>query len=274
VRVTLRQRTPSRRYEIRTGGRARLRYRPGMKTYGQFCSIARALDLLGERWTLLIVRELLCGSRRFGEIRRGIPRISRTMLAARLRELAEAGAIERDDDATGPAYRLTRAGEELAAVVRELGTWGQRWLPRDLSRSELDARPLLWDIQRRVRRDALPKEPLVVRIELTDQRGAAARHYLLLRRSEVSLCTANPGFPEELVVRTDRRTLVAWWRGDLTFRQALHAGLAIDGRREWVRAFPDWFDRYLFAAVPPATPATAVRGGGARRATTPHARTA
>ena len=230
-----------------------------MKTYGQFCSMARALDLLGERWTLLIVRELLCGSRRFGEIQRGIPRISRTMLSARLRELADAGAIERHDDATGPTYGLTPAGEELAAVVRELGTWGQRWLRRDLSPSELDARPLLWDIQRRVRRDALPDTPLVVRIELTDQRGAAARHYLLLRRSEVSLCAANPGFPEELVVRTDRRTLIAWWRGDLTFRQAVQSGLAIEGRREWVRAFPEWFDRYLFAAVPPATPATALR---------------
>lgn len=223
-----------------------------MKTYGQFCSMARALDLLGERWTLLIVRELLCGSRRFGEVQRGIPRISRTMLSARFRELADAGVIERLDEATGPAYRLTAAGEELAAVVRELGTWGQRWLPRELPPSQLDPRPLLWDVQRRVRRDALPDTPLVVRIELTDGRGATARHYLLLRRSEVSLCAVNPGFPEEIVVRTDRRTLIAWWRGDLTFRQAVQSGLAIEGRREWVRAFPDWFERYLFAAVPPA----------------------
>ena len=114
-----------------------------MKTYGQFCSIARALDLLGERWTLLIVRELLCGSRRFGEVQRGIPRISRTMLAARLRELVEARAIERLEGKEGPEYRLTPAGEELASVVRELGTWGQRWLARDLEGSELDARPLI-----------------------------------------------------------------------------------------------------------------------------------
>jgi DNA-binding HxlR family transcriptional regulator len=223
-----------------------------MKSHGQFCSMARALDLLGERWTLLIVRELLCGSQRFGEVQRGIPRISRTMLSARFRELVDAGVVTRDDAPDGPAYRLTPAGTELAAVVRELGTWGQRWLSRDLHARELDVRALVWDIQRRVRRDALPEKPLVVRIEFTDVRGAAGRHYLLLRRSEVSLCTSNPGYPEELVLRTDRRTLIGWWRGDLAFREARQAGLVLEGRREWVRAFPDWFDRYLFAAVGPA----------------------
>lgn len=214
--------------------------------------MARALDLLGERWTLLIVRELLCGSRRFGDVRRGIPRISRTMLSARLRELIDAGVVARDHDEDGPAYRLTPAGAELAPVVRELGTWGQRWLPRDLHASELDARPLVWDLHRRVRRDALPDRPIVVRIELTD--GPVAAHYLLLRRSEVSLCTSNPGFPEELCVRTDRRTLIRWWRGDLSFGQARQAGLVVAGRRDWVRAFPGWFERYLFAAVAPASP--------------------
>lgn len=223
-----------------------------MKTYGQFCSIARALDLLGERWTLLVVRELLCGSRRFGELQRGIPRISRTMLSARLRELLDAGVIERHDGDHGPEYGLTPAGRELASVVRELGTWGQRWLTRELPREQLDARPLLWDVQRRVRREALPEQPLVVVIELTDVRGPAARYYLLLRRSEVSLCGANPGFPEELHLRADRRTLIRWWRGDVTFRQALGAGLDLQGRREWVRAFPEWFERYMFAAVAPA----------------------
>jgi DNA-binding HxlR family transcriptional regulator len=227
-----------------------------VKSYGQFCSVARALGLLGERWTLLIVRELLSGSRRFGEVQRGIPRISRTMLSARFRELGDAGVTERHDGDGGPEYRLTPAGLELAAVVRELGTWGQRWLPRELKPSELDASALAWDIHRRVRRDALPEKPFVVRIELTDMRGAAARHYLLLRRNEVSLCTANPGFPEELCLRANRRTLIGWWRGDLTFRQALATGLRLEGRREWVRAFPGWFDRYVFAAVAPASRVT------------------
>ncbi len=219
-----------------------------MTSYGQFCSFARALDLLGERWTLLIVRELLCGSSRFNDIRRGIPRISRTMLSARLRDLVDSGLVARD----GTAYELTKEGQELAGVVRELGTWGQRWLPRTLPREELDADTLLWDMRRRVRTDELPLAPVVMRIEFSDLRGRAAIRFLLLRRSEVSLCSTNPGFPEELRITTSLRTLTAWWRGDLSLAEARAEGMLIEGKREWVRAFPKWFERYLFADVMPA----------------------
>jgi DNA-binding HxlR family transcriptional regulator len=223
-----------------------------MKSHGQFCSIARALDLLGERWTLLVVRELLGGSTRFNDVRRGVPRISRTMLSARLRELQDARVVARHaDDEHGPTYALTAAGLELGAVLRELGTWGQRWLPRALPPGELDADVLLWDMRRRVHRDALPAEPVVARIELTDVRGAAGRRFLLLRRSEVSLCAENPGFPEELCVRGSLRTLTAWWRGDLSLAEARAEGMIVDGRRDRVRAFPGWFGRYFLADVKP-----------------------
>jgi DNA-binding HxlR family transcriptional regulator len=224
------------RYGIRTMAR--------MSTYGQFCSFARALELLGERWTLLVVRELLIGSTRFNDIRRGIPRISRTMLSARLRDLVNSGVAERD----GATYALTTEGRELAGVVRELGTWGQRWLPRTLPREELDAGALLWDMHRRVRVEELPEQPVVARFEL---RGHGVR-FLLLRRSEVSVCSTNPGFPEELTVRASLRTLTAWWRGDLSLTEARAEGMTVEGRREFVRAFPKWFARYLFAEVRPA----------------------
>jgi DNA-binding HxlR family transcriptional regulator len=223
-----------------------------VKTLGQFCSIARALDVLGERWSLLIVRELLCGSRRFGDIQRGIPRISRTMLSARLRELLDVGVIERATAEGAPAYDLTEAGRELEAVVRDLGVWGQRWLPRALPREELDADVLLWDIRRRVRAEALPETPVVARVDLSDVRGRAGTHFLLLRRNEVSLCTENPGFPEGLRIRGTLRTLTAWWRGDLSLAAARAEGMVVEGRREWVRAFPTWFLRYSFADVSPA----------------------
>jgi DNA-binding HxlR family transcriptional regulator len=223
-----------------------------MKSYGQFCSIARALDLLGERWTLLIVRELLCGSRRFGEVQRGIPRISRTMLSARLRELCDAGVITRDRGDDGPSYDLTAAGLELAGAVRELGTWGQRWLPRELSHDELDTDALVWDMRRRIDHDALPDVPVVMRIEASNGRARACERYLLLRRNEVSLCTSNPGFPVELHMRGPLRTLTAWWRGDVTLTDARAGGMIVEGRKKWVRAFPRWFERYAFAAIPPA----------------------
>jgi len=223
-----------------------------VSTYGQFCSFARALDLLGERWTLLIVRELLSGSRRFNDIRRGIPRISRTMLSARLRDLADSGVILRTRAGNGPAYELTEEGRELGGVVRELGTWGQRWLPRTLPREQLDADALLWDMRRRVRAEDLPSTPVIARIEFTDLRGRAGVRFLLLRRSEVSVCSTNPGFPEGLRISVRLRTLTAWWRGDLTLAEARAEGMLVEGRRDCVRAFPKWFERYLFADVKPA----------------------
>jgi DNA-binding HxlR family transcriptional regulator len=220
--------------------------------YGQFCSFARTLELLGERWTLLIVRELLSGSTRFNDVRRGIPRISRTMLSARLRELADSGVITRGAGPNGPTYELTEAGRELGGVVRELGTWGQRWLPRTLPREQIDADALLWDMRRRVRTEELPTNPVVARIEFTDRRGPAGVRFLLLRRSEVSVCSTNPGFPEELRISASLRTLTAWWRGDISLPEARAEGMIVQGRRDWVRAFPKWFERYLFADVTPA----------------------
>jgi DNA-binding HxlR family transcriptional regulator len=232
-----------------------------MKSYGQFCSVARALDLLGERWTILIVRELLFGGARFNDLRRGIPRVSRTMLSARLRELMGAGVIERSDD----VYALTEAGRELAGAVRELGTWGQRWLPRTLPRQELDAGALLWDVQRRVRKEKLPLSPIVARIEIKGARGLPAVRHLLLRRDEVSLCAENPGFPVELTVSATLPTITAWWRGDITLTAARSAGMTISGRREWVRAFPTWFERYLFAEVAPVRGTDSVPANENRR---------
>jgi DNA-binding HxlR family transcriptional regulator len=239
-------------YGIRTGWSRADVYVRRVKTLGQFCSISRSLDVLGERWSLLVVREVLMGSRRFGDIRRGIPRISRTMLSARLRELVDVGVLARTDADSGPSYALTKAGAELEAVVRELGVWGQRWLPRTLPRDELDADALVWDVRRRVSADALPVTPVVVRIELTDARGPTAVRFLLLRRSEISLCAENPGFPDELRIRSTLRTFTAWWRGDVSLAKARADGMTIEGPREWVRAFPSWFLRYAFADVPPA----------------------
>jgi DNA-binding HxlR family transcriptional regulator len=217
-----------------------------MTGYGQFCSIARAHEVLGGRWTLLVVREILCGSRRFNEIRRGIPRISRTMLSERLQELVHVGAVSKVDGEHGSEYELTEAGRELAAVVGALGTWGQRWLPRTAQEEDNDLDPLLVDMQRRVRFEALPKEPIVVRFEV-DQ----VRRFMLLKPTEASVCVSNPGFPE-LTVRSPLFALIAWWRGDCTFFETRRMGLRVGGKTDLVRQFSDWFERYQFAGIVPA----------------------
>src|SRR5215471_2741562 len=164
-----------------------------MAGYGQFCAVARAHEVLGGRWTLLIVRELLCGSRRFNDIRRGIPRISRTVLSERLQALTAIGAVARSDGAHGPEYALTDAGTELLSLVGALATWGQRWLTRRTADEDLDLEPVLVDMQRRVRLEALPKDPLVMRFEIRRHKP----RFLLLKPAEASLCTQNPGFPEK-----------------------------------------------------------------------------
>lgn len=218
-----------------------------MADYGQFCSMARAHEVLGGRWTLLVVRELLCGSTRFNDIRRGIPRISRTMLSERLQVLALAGAISRIDGEHGPEYALTEAGRELMGLVSALGVWGQRWLPRHPAAEDLDLDPLLVDMQRRVCFDTLPKEPIVVRFEIERNRA----RFMLLKATEASVCAQNPGFPEPLRVKSPLAALVAWWRGDAGFAEAQRMGLAVEGPRTLARAFPTWFERYQFAHIAP-----------------------
>jgi len=218
-----------------------------MTSYGQFCSVARAHEVLGGRWTLLVVRELLCGASRFNDIRRGIPRISRTMLSERLQALTFVGAVARVDGEHGPEYALTDAGKELASLVGTLGAWGQRWLPRSAKDEDNDLEPLLIDMQRRVRFAALPKHPFVVRFQV-DRR---ASRFMLLRNGEASLCTQNPGFPEPLIIRSRLPALVSWWRGDATFIQAQRMGLEVIGPKALARAFPGWFERYLFAGIDP-----------------------
>jgi DNA-binding HxlR family transcriptional regulator len=224
-----------------------------MTGYGQFCAVARAHEALGGRWTILIVRELLCGSRRFNDILRGVPRISRSMLSERLQALVQVGAVARSVGVHGPEYELTQAGRELMGLVEALAGWGQRWLPRQAGAEDLDLEPLLFDMQRRVRREALPAEPLVVRFEVK----AKPVRFLLLKSGEVSFCGQNPGFAELLCIRTPLSALVGWWRGDMDFAAAQRAGLQVEGSRELARAFPTWFERYLFADIAPAQGALA-----------------
>ena len=140
-----------------------------MIDYGQFCTVARGAEIIGQRWTPLVVRELLCGSTHFNDIHRGVPRMSRSLLATRLRTLEEAGVVRRVRTRSGVEYRLTSAGEELRPIVVALGHWGARWIGSRLKRDQLDAGFLMWDIRRFMNVDECPEERrIVIHFRLTD----------------------------------------------------------------------------------------------------------
>lgn len=232
-----------------------------MKGYGQFCPVAKASEVLAERWTLLVVRELLCGSHRFNEIQRGVPLMSRSLLAKRLRELERAGIVERRRGTTGriSEYHLTEAGEELRPIVMGLGEWGQRWARSDLSRDELDPRLAMWDMQRNIETGALPPHRVVIRFRFTDVDPKLPRvTWLILDGEDVDVCYRDPGYDVDLVVSGRLRVLIGAWMGDFPLTKALRDGdLRIEGPGNLIRAFPGWLRRSIFATVERPEPVAA-----------------
>lgn len=212
---------------------------PPVKTYGQFCAVARALEVLGQRWTLLVVRELLCGATRFNDIRRGIRAIPRSTLVDRLDALERAEVVARVDG----GYRLTEAGLALAPLLGELAGWAHRWDRRGLTDDHLDPDALLHDIRRRLRDDALPSERVVVGFVFTDRRAGDRRLYLHLGGNQPALC--REGDPD-IELRADTATFARWWLGELSWAEA---AIEVRGRRDLERALPRWFLGYVFPAA-------------------------
>ena len=234
------------------------------KGYGQFCPVAKAAEIVAERWTPLVVRELLCGSRRFNDIRKGVPLMSPSLLAQRLRELEDAGVIERGPSGTGSGaeYRLTPAGEALRPVIENLGVWGQRWAQHTVEGGDLDPELLMWDVRRRVNVGALPAEQrTVIRFDIEGVPSKKSRWWLVVDRGEVDLCLKNPGYEVELQVSAHIRDLVDVWLGKAATKPAISAGaLRLEGARPLVRSFPDWFALSSFAdATPPRAARANVR---------------
>lgn len=216
-------------------------------TYGQFCPVAMASEVLTERWTPLVVRELLCGSTRFNDLRRGVPLMSPALLSKRLKTLERVGVVEH----TGGEYVLSRAGRELWPVIEAMGVWGQRWARGDVVAKVLDATLLMWDIHRSVDTGALPRRRVVVHVHLTGSRDGKSRYWLVLQAPSVDLCLTDPGFDVDLVVTGHVSTMVDSWMGRRDLLSAARAGdLTITGPRALVHALPTWFTRSVFAPVP------------------------
>jgi DNA-binding HxlR family transcriptional regulator len=219
-------------------------------TYHQFCPVAKAMELLDERWTMLIIRELVSGSSRFNELRRGVPRMSPTLLSRRLSQLARAGVVERSSEGREVRYLLTPAGQELAPVVRALGAWGIRWIG-ELGDEDLDPKLLLWDMHRNVDRAAVPSERTVVQFRFLDMPTKLRDWWLVITSDDVDVCDADPGFDVGVTIATDLRVMTRIWRGDLVWSDALRSGeLDIAGSPKLRKSVPQWFSLSAFAKVP------------------------
>ncbi|UTW04193.1 helix-turn-helix transcriptional regulator [Amphritea atlantica] len=223
-----------------------------MKGYGQFCPIAKACEALGERWTLLLIRELLCGSHRYNDFKRGLPLISPTMLSQRLNVLQQRGLVElrRSEDNKSREYHLTQAGLELEPIVMGLGEWGARWVRSQMSDDDLSVELLMWDMRRTINCAALPDCRTVLHFEFHDL-GQPYRHWWMLAENDgIDLCVDDPGFDPDLHFISDLRTMTALWLGDTTIVAAESDDrLKICGASLLLRNLPEWFMFSGFAAV-------------------------
>ncbi len=224
--------------------------------YGQFCPVALASEVLAERWTLLIVRELLAGARRFNDIRRGVPRVSATLLKQRLQALERAGVVERKTSGArhGPEYTLTEAGMSLRPVVTSIGEWGQRWA-RDIRPEDLDPGWLVWAMHRRLNTPAMPPGRTVIEIEFMDAPAKHRRFWLVHCDGNVDVCLKDPGYDTTVRVKTRMRTLAEVWRGIRPVKDELRTGgLHLEGASDHCRAFPRWLLLSAFAPIARAAP--------------------
>jgi DNA-binding HxlR family transcriptional regulator len=230
-----------------------------MRNYGQYCPIARASELLAERWSIIILRNILIGCQTFNEIANGAPGLSRGLLSRRLRELERAGVIEirPKPDGPGSIYEPTQAGRELSDVMLAIQNWGSKWA--ELTPEHAHPGVVLWGwVIAYLDRDRLPERRVLVRFDYPTLSGPGRRGWLLIERGDAELCEKYPGGEEELiVVINDPLAFARWHLGDLEWGDALRSGaIEVSGSTELVRALPTW-NRRVALARPITTPATA-----------------
>lgn len=223
--------------------------------YGQFCPIAKAAEVLGERWTILIVRELLLGTSRFNELQRALSQISPSLLTKRLVQLQDYGLVmKREIPAQRRSeYHLTAAGKELRPIVLGLGEWGSRWARGQMEDDDLDVELLMIEFKRRLNADALPGGQVVIRF--TFEGLAVYPHWWILLDGNGGreLCVDNPGKPTDVSLVSNLRTMTEIWAGDTTIKAAKSTGkLRVTGNPILVRTLPSWLGTGTFSGVRPA----------------------
>lgn len=229
--------------------------------YGQYCPLAMASELLCNRWTMLVIRELLDGSTSFNDIGRGVPTMSRTLLSQRLQELEAAGVIARRAARRGVrgSYHLTRAGQALGEVVKSIACWGQEWVDVEPSVQRIDVRFLMWDMHRNV--VPLPEMPgrFTVRFFFPDAEESLQQHWLVFEAGEVDLCYFDPGHPVDVEIEAELATMTKVWMGWEDFAEARRQDrLRISGDRTFVRRAREWLGLSKLAAIAKQPPALRV----------------
>jgi DNA-binding HxlR family transcriptional regulator len=211
--------------------------------YGQFCSIAKAAEIVAERWTPLVVAEMLAGSTHFSDIRRGVPLMSQTLLSKRLKELERVGVVERrGTNPRRPEWHLTQAGRALAPVIQNLGEWGLCYAQDPLQDGDLDVTILTWNIRRRVDPNVFGAGRVTVEFDFTDVPKAKRRWWIVNDRGTVDLCPTDPGFPVDVYITTDIRTMVHVWVGKLALGKAISSErMEVIGPRQLRDRLGAWF---------------------------------
>ncbi len=222
--------------------------------YGQFCPVAKASEIVAERWTPLVLREMISGCNRFNDIHRGVPLMSKSLLSKRLKELEYAGIVyRREIPGEGVSgYFLTEAGEALRPIIISLGEWGQRYVRSNFTHQDLDPSLLMWDIRRLIQVEHLPRGRTVIEFEFTDQTDAQRRWWLLKEAGaeDIELCLHDPGYEIDLFVQTDLETMTRVWMGDIEVAVALRSGaLKLHGTSSLRLSFQDWIGLSIFAHV-------------------------
>lgn len=220
--------------------------------YGQYCPIALSLEILGGRWSLLIIRELIDGSTRFNDIHRGVPLMSRSLLSERLKFLEYANLIERSHSArSGHAeYVLSEAGRSLLPVIASVGKWGQEWVNKSVAMDEIDGGYLMWSIRKSATwtKDMGPR--MVARFEFSDQEEEKKHHWLVIEEHEIDLCYVDPGLEVDIWIETDLRSLVEVWMGWRPMKDALSAGdIAIYGEPNFTKDPLRWIGQSPVAGI-------------------------
>lgn len=221
-----------------------------MKTYGQFCPLAQATQLLCERWTLLIVREFIAGGTRFSDIQKGVPLMSPTLLSTRLKQLVKAGVLEVSGKKGNYTYRLTPSGEELRPIVELLGAWGHRWARSNLNQDDLDAGLLMWDMRRSVDPTIFPNHRVVVQFEYPDAPEGARDWWLVSENNEIDLCLNDNGYDVDVLIKCSLKTMTSVWTCQQKFRDAVNEGeIKIMGDPKLTKNLQEWLRSSLLSRL-------------------------